>query len=91
VGVVELGLDPMFYYNKVVQTIGINDLLTGFFKAPFFALFITVPACFYGLSVAEGTRGVGIATTRAVVTSCTLIFISDFFLTKFFWIIETWM
>ena len=90
VGVVELGLDPYFYYNKVISTIGIPDYLTGFFKAPFFALFIAIPSCYYGLNVKEGTRGVGVATTRAVVTSCILIFISDFFITKFFYIIEKW-
>jgi ABC-type transporter Mla maintaining outer membrane lipid asymmetry permease subunit MlaE len=34
------------------------------------------------LNVSEGTRGVGIATTKAVVTGSVLIVLSDFFLTK---------
>lgn len=88
VGTVELGLDPFFYYNKVTTTISIADYMTGVCKTPFFALFISVTSCYYGLKVSEGTRGVGIATTQAVVTSCILILISDFFLTKVFWVIE---
>jgi phospholipid/cholesterol/gamma-HCH transport system permease protein len=90
VGAVELGLDPFFYYNKVVTTIELTDYLTGICKTPFFSLCISIPACYYGLNVEEGTRGVGLATTRAVVTSCTLILISDFFLSKFFFIVEKW-
>ena len=90
VGMIELGLDPLFYYNKVITTVIMADYLTGLGKTLFFALFISIPSCYYGLTVSEGTRGVGIATTRAVVTACTLILISDFFLTKLFWIIEKW-
>ena len=30
-----------------------------------FALFISVPACYYGMNVEEGTRGVGVATTKS--------------------------
>lgn len=91
VGFHELKLDPNFYYQKVLETILIEDYVTGFAKTIFFALFIAIPACYYGLNVEEGTRGVGTATTKSVVTSLILIFVSDFFLTKLFWIITTWL
>jgi phospholipid/cholesterol/gamma-HCH transport system permease protein len=86
VGVTEHGLDPMFFYQKVVTTVIIMDYVTGIAKTIFFALFISVTACYFGLNVRGGTRGVGVATTMAVVVSSVSILISDFFLTKAFFI-----
>ncbi len=87
VGVTELGLDPLFYYQKVLATCTITDYVTGIGKTFFFALFISVTACYFGLNVRGGTQGVGSATTRAVVTSSVMILVGDFFLTKLFFIL----
>jgi phospholipid/cholesterol/gamma-HCH transport system permease protein len=87
VGVLQLDLDPMFFYQKVVTTVIIVDYVTGIFKTIFFSLFISVTACYFGLNVKGGTRGVGVATTMAVVVSSVSILISDFFLTKAFFIL----
>ncbi len=91
IGHYELGLDPSFYFRRVMETSKLKDYLTGCGKAIFFALFITIPACYYGLSVKNGTKEVGIATTKAVVAGSLLIFVGDFFLSKLFWIIEKWL
>jgi len=90
VGVSELRLDASYYYLKVITTSNINDYLAGFCKSFFFALFIALPSCYFGLNVKEGTKEVGIATTKAVVTSSVMILIGDFFLSKLFWIIQKW-
>lgn len=90
IGATELGLDPNYYLRKTITTIAMADYLTGFFKAVFFSLFISMPSCYYGLNVTDGATGVGSATTRAVVTSSILILIGDFFLSKLFWIIQKW-
>jgi phospholipid/cholesterol/gamma-HCH transport system permease protein len=90
VGVQELNLDPMFYTLKALDNLRPGDYLSGFGKSIFFALFISLPACHYGMRVTEGTRGVGQATTKAVVLGAVLILIGDFFLTKFFYILEMW-
>ena len=84
VGVSELGLDGGFYYAKVIDTLKFHDYLMSIGKTAFFSLCISVPSCYYGLNVSNGTKGVGIATTKAVVTGSILIFLSDFVLTKFF-------
>jgi phospholipid/cholesterol/gamma-HCH transport system permease protein len=84
VGITELGLDPKFYYEKIFATITVMDYLAGIGKTVFFAFFIGLTACYFGLNVKGGTQGVGSATTRAVVVSSVLILISDFFLTKLF-------
>ncbi|MGE0631711.1 MAG: MlaE family ABC transporter permease [Pseudobdellovibrionaceae bacterium] len=90
VGVAELKLDANFYYLKILETISLADLFSGLGKTVFFSLFISIPACYFGLTTEKGTRGVGIATTKAVVTASIMILVGDFILTKFFWIIEKW-
>ncbi len=86
VGVHELDLDPSFYVEKFLSTVTVMDFATGLIKTFFFALFLSLTACYFGLNVSGGTRGVGLATTRAVVVSSILILVSDFFLTKLFFI-----
>lgn len=88
VGALELNLDPNFYLLKVMSTSSIQDYLSGFGKTFFFALFIAIPSCYFGLTVKNGTKEVGIATTKAVVGSSILILVGDFFLSKLFWIFE---
>ena len=88
VGSHDLGLDPYFYMQKVFSTIALSDYMSGLGKSPFFALFVALTACFYGLTVKGGTKGVGSATTKAVVVSSIFVFVSDYFLTKLFWIIQ---
>jgi phospholipid/cholesterol/gamma-HCH transport system permease protein len=91
VGVSELKLDSQFFILKVLTTIRLTDYITGFGKTVVFAAIISMVACYYGLNVKEGTKEVGIVTTKSVVTSSILILVGDFFLTKFFWVIEKWL
>ena len=91
VGSTELNIDPQFYYRRVIETSNIKDYIAGFGKTFFFALFISLPSCYYGLNVKNGTKEVGIATTKAVVTASLLILVGDYFLSKVFWIIEKWL
>ncbi len=90
IGVSELGLDPMFFLQKVVTTVQLLDFMSGIFKSMFFGLFIGLVGCYYGMKTTGGTQGVGIATTKSVVMSSLFVVVGDFFLTKFFWVIERW-
>ncbi|MFN8944984.1 MAG: MlaE family ABC transporter permease [Pseudobdellovibrionaceae bacterium] len=90
VGTTELGLDSQYYIIKIFQTVSLYDYFSGFGKSFFFALFIAIPACYFGMNVQNGTKEVGIATTKAVVTSSIMILVGDFFLTKFFWMLQKW-
>lgn len=91
VGVSELNLDANYYYLKALSSSSLKDYLPGLGKAMFFAMFVSIPACYFGLNVKNGTKEVGIATTKAVVMSSMLILVGDFFLSKFFWIFEKWV
>lgn len=90
VGSVDLGLDSAFYLHKMQSSVQLADYFSGFGKTFFFALCVALPSCYYGLNPQKGTRGVGNATTKAVVTSSIFILIGDYFLTKLFWIFESW-
>lgn len=81
----ELGLPWLFTYQKIVTTITSWEFLSGIFKSFGFALCVSLPACYFGMNVTEGTKGVGRATTMSVVTGSILIFISDYFMTKIYW------
>lgn len=91
VGATELRLDPSYYILKILSTVQLSDYLSGMGKTFFFAIFISIPACYYGLNVKNGTKEVGIATTKAVVTASIFILVGDFFLSKLFWMFEKWI
>ncbi len=91
IGHFELGLDTQFYLNKVLATSNLKDYIPGLGKSVFFALFISISGCYYGLNVKNGTKEVGIATTKAVVTASLSILVGNFFLSKLFWVIEKWL
>lgn len=91
IGYYELSLDPFFYFNKVIATSNLKDYLPGLIKALFFGFFISVSGCYFGLQVKNGTKEVGIATTKAVVVASLSILVGNFFLSKFFWVLEKWL
>jgi phospholipid/cholesterol/gamma-HCH transport system permease protein len=91
VGTQELGLTFDFYLQKVFYTVTAGDYISGLGKTPFFALFIALISTYFGLSVKGGTQGVGMATTKSVVSSTILILVGDYFLTKLFWVFEQWL
>jgi phospholipid/cholesterol/gamma-HCH transport system permease protein len=59
-----------------------NDFVHGLFKPFVFGGIIALTACHFGLRTTGGTEGVGIATTRTVVTASVLILITDYFITQ---------
>ena len=58
----------------------IHDVMGGLIKAAAFGFVIALMGCFFGLRTEGGAEGVGVSTTRAVVASCLLILIMDYFL-----------
>lgn len=87
VGYTQLNLDLFSFLAKVLSTIEIVEFFSGYFKTYFFAIFITLTACYFGLEVSKGTNEVGSAATKSVVTSSVLIIVGDYLLTKWYWIL----
>jgi phospholipid/cholesterol/gamma-HCH transport system permease protein len=86
----EFNVDYHQYYNTVSQYVRLADMLDGLGKTVVFGFLIGLVGCYNGLETRGGTEGLGRATTGTVVTSSLLVFVSDFFLTKFFWWLEGW-
>ncbi|MES3039367.1 MAG: ABC transporter permease [Bdellovibrionota bacterium] len=91
VGATELNIDSDFYFLKLTTGLDLYDFFSGFLKSFFFAFFISISSCYFGLNVKTGTQEVGIATTKAVVTSSVFVLVGDYVLTKAFWMVEKWM
>jgi len=87
VAVLELGLTAGFYLNDVLDALTLEDVGSGIGKSFFFAFFITIVACRNGLTAEGGADGVGRATTRTVVVASILVMVSDYFLTKLFYLL----
>ncbi len=86
----EFSVDYHQYYSTITQYVQLADMLDGLGKTVVFGFLIGVVGCYYGLETRGGTEGLGRSTTGTVVTSSLVVFISDFFLTKFFWWLAGW-
>jgi phospholipid/cholesterol/gamma-HCH transport system permease protein len=58
------------------------DIFMGVGKALVFGFLISAISCRHGFFAAGGARGVGVATTRAVVQSCVTLLIANYLLTQ---------
>lgn len=81
VGVSFLDMDKIEYVGRTIDSLTMNDLVTGLVKAEMFGILIAGIACYEGLSVSNGAEGVGRATTNAVVRSIVALIISDLLFT----------
>jgi phospholipid/cholesterol/gamma-HCH transport system permease protein len=86
IAIAQLQLPFGLYWNDVLDALTMGDLASGIGKSAFFAFFVTVIACYNGLNAKGGADGVGRATTNTVVLGAITVLISDFFLTKLFYI-----
>jgi phospholipid/cholesterol/gamma-HCH transport system permease protein len=84
-----LNLTAGLYLNDVFDSLTLGDIFSGVCKSFFFAYFIAIIGCYNGLSTTGGADGVGRATTNTVVLAAILVLVSDFFLTKVFYILFT--
>ena len=78
----QLRLDPVQYWTRAIHALEFGDLVQGLVKPFIFGFILSSVGCYYGLAVKGGTRGVGRATTQAVVTASVIILISNFFITR---------
>jgi len=80
VAVTSIGVSTHTYVSALQNFFFVKDLVSGLIKAVFFGAIIGWMGCYYGFQTEGGAEGVGIATTRAVVSSCVLVLITDYVL-----------
>lgn len=82
VAIVFLGGDPGVFFQSIRDTAVPKDLFMGIIKAIVFGFIVSAISCRHGYFASGGARGVGVATTRAVVESCVSILIANYVLTQ---------
>jgi len=65
------------FYEAVLKTVHLNDILSGLTKSLLFGLIIAGVGCLRGMQTGTGAAAVGLSATRAVVTSLILIVVVD--------------
>jgi len=86
-----VGIPTSLYWRTVWEQIAAggftwryvpHDFIHGLVKPFVFGGIISTIACHFGLKTSGGTEGVGVATTRTVVTASILILVVDYFITQ---------
>jgi phospholipid/cholesterol/gamma-HCH transport system permease protein len=77
-----LGIDEGAFMARIEWTLDPYDFTHGIYKAIFFGMVLALVGCYKGYNASGGARGVGVATTQAVVIGSIAIFILDYVLTS---------
>ena len=84
VSVYKLGFNGITYIRNTVEYLETIDVVSGLVKAAVFGFIIAIMSCYHGYHSNKGARGVGTATTDAVVSSSILILLSNYLITELF-------
>lgn len=84
VSVYKLGFNSGNYISNSFKYLETMDVVSGLVKAAVFGFIIAVISCYSGYYSEKGAKGVGSATTKAVVNSSILILLSNYFITEIF-------
>jgi phospholipid/cholesterol/gamma-HCH transport system permease protein len=71
-------LSPGTFLNRIQSLVELKDITNGLGKASVIGFVVTTIACYRGYRAEGGARGVGIATTQAVVGGLVAIFAIDY-------------
>jgi phospholipid/cholesterol/gamma-HCH transport system permease protein len=82
-----LGVDPGIFIANIEKYLTLSDFTMGVIKSAVFGLLISTISCHQGFFASGGARGVGIATTRAVVQSAVALLVANYVITS--WLTQT--
>jgi len=84
IGVSVMGVDAGTFWSQLQNSLDARDVFEGFVKSVVFGATCTLLAIYYGYHAAPTAEGVGLATTRTVISSSVLVLIFDYMLTAAF-------
>ncbi len=82
-----LNVSYVDFLARLKDSVGLDQLMLGLYKAPAFALIVSLVGCFQGFLVEANADSVGSQTTRSVVQALFLIIIAD----AIFSVVYSWM
>ncbi len=80
VAVILLGMSPGTYFGQMQAFADMSDVMVGFWKSLGFGALVPWVCTYKGFHCGHGAEGVSRATTEAVVLSCVLILVLNYFL-----------
>jgi phospholipid/cholesterol/gamma-HCH transport system permease protein len=80
VAVLVKGLSVGTFLLRIQDIVGPDDVTEGLVKAAVFGLVVMLIACYRGYYASGGAKGVGQATTQAMVSSAVSVFVLDYLL-----------
>jgi phospholipid/cholesterol/gamma-HCH transport system permease protein len=81
VAVVWFKVDYGLFMAYIESFMSPQDIVSGVIKAAVFGAGLSIIGCYKGYNASGGARGVGVATTTAVVLASVMIFVFDYVLT----------
>lgn len=84
VAIASLGFNGSIYVKNTWDFLQPWDVVSGLIKAAVFGFIVALMGCYHGYNATGGARGVGRATTHAVVSAAILIFAADYLMTSVF-------
>jgi len=87
VSVYKLGFNPTVYLERTWDILEPLDVVSGLVKAAVFGFLISLMGCYHGYHSRGGAKGVGAATTNAVVSASVLILAFNYIITELFFAI----
>ncbi len=82
VAVTQMGGDEGQFILNFKLMVDFVEVTKGLIKGCIFGFTVALIGCYYGYNASGGGRGVGIATTKAVVTSSVSVLVLDYFVTE---------
>lgn len=79
-----LGINPITYQNVILQNLVLEDIYSGIIKAFIFGYLISSIGTYVGYITSGGAKGVGMATTKAVVYAAVCVFMFNYLLSSLF-------
>jgi phospholipid/cholesterol/gamma-HCH transport system permease protein len=77
----KLGFNAGNYLEQTLHYLKAEDVYSGLIKAYVFGLIIALMGCYHGYQSKKGAEGVGLSTTKAVVSASILILLMNYVLT----------
>jgi phospholipid/cholesterol/gamma-HCH transport system permease protein len=84
IGVSVMGVDAGTFWSQMQNALELRDVGEGIIKSVVFGIACTLMAVYQGYHAAPTAEGVGLATTRTVISSSVLVLLFDYMLTAAF-------
>lgn len=84
VAVVMLDISAVQYWQFSVEAFGLGNFLVGIFHGFVYGIIISCCGCYYGVNCGRNADSVGVATTKAVVSSIVIMIVATGILTVIF-------